>query len=128
MAMEINPEDSNAYNRRGNAKNNLGQQLFYIGLLLAIEINPIDSSFYNNRGNAMKIIGQILAANEYYSEAIEINPKYVDACYNKGIAKKNLGKYKATIQGRSMKFTKGFILKMPPLNKKMANTKRCNKA
>ena len=46
---------------------------------------------YINRGNAKCELGDYRGAIADYNKAIELNPKYVKAYYNRGIAKKRLG-------------------------------------
>ncbi|MCH9705692.1 MAG: tetratricopeptide repeat protein [Proteobacteria bacterium] len=91
-AIKINPQFTEAYNNRGNAKFSLGDTT---GALLdydkAIEINPQLAKPYNNRGNAKINSGDTTAALLDYDKAIRINPQNAEAYNNRGIAKINSG-------------------------------------
>ena len=62
-AIELNPDDADAYYNRGLAKSNLED---YYGAISdynkAIELNPNDALSYNNRGVAKALLGNLSEA------------------------------------------------------------------
>ena len=89
---------ANAYARRGNAKNKMGD---YEGAIAdcdrALEIRPQYARAYNNRGNAKSNMGDYEGAIADYDRAIEISPQYTMAYSNRGITKRKMGDYKGAI-------------------------------
>ncbi len=98
-ALEINPEYTDAYNHRGNAKKEQGN---YSGAIedydKALEIDPKYVAAYNNRGLAKAEQGNYSGAIEDYDKALEIDPKYVAAYNNRGLAKAEQGNYSGAIE------------------------------
>ena len=98
QAIILNPQYADAYNNRGNAKNNLGDYNAAVAdYNEAIRLNPKYANAYNNRGNAKSNLGDYNAAVADYDEAIKLNPKYANAYYNRGIANFFLGNYDSAI-------------------------------
>ena len=59
----------------------------------AIAINPLDSDAWYTKGVALQIeLGDMQGAVDSYSRAIEINPQYFSALFNRGLAYKSLGR------------------------------------
>ncbi len=91
----INPQDSDAYNNRGNAKFRSGD---YQGAISdytkAIEINPQYAAYYSNRGFAKSILKDYQGAISDYSKAIEIYPEDAFLYRFRGNAKELVGDLK----------------------------------
>jgi tetratricopeptide (TPR) repeat protein len=83
-AIEINPDDTNAYTDRGviyAEQGNLTQAISDFNK--AIEINPKNEKAYCNRGIAYYQQGNSPQALLDYNKAIEINPNYSEAYDNR---------------------------------------------
>ncbi|ABM79600.1 tetratricopeptide repeat-containing S1 family peptidase [Prochlorococcus marinus] len=97
-ALEINPEDANTFNNRGNAKHGLGD---YQGAISdytkAIELDPQHALAYDNRGYSKHDLKDYQAAIADYNKAIEIDPQYAIAYNNRGTAKDDLKDYQGAI-------------------------------
>ncbi|GAB1544726.1 hypothetical protein NUACC21_74020 [Scytonema sp. NUACC21] len=92
QAINLNSNNSDAYNKRGLAYFSLGnRQQAIADYNQAIRINPKYAEAYNNRGNARAASGERDAAVDDYSEAIRINPTYAVAYNNRGNARTALG-------------------------------------
>jgi len=91
-AIELNPNDTDAYYKRGSAKSKLQD---YKGAIKdnnkAIELNPNFAMAYLNRGAAKGGLQDYKGAIEDYNKAIELNPDYALAYANRGNAKIRLG-------------------------------------
>jgi TPR repeat/Tetratricopeptide repeat len=84
-ALDINPQDAEAYYNRGNAKYNQGDLETAIeDYNKAIDINPKYANAYNNRGDAKSKQGDLDSAIEDYNKAIDINPTFPEAFCNIG--------------------------------------------
>ena len=82
-SIEINPDDTEAYNNRGLAYAKKGEIDTAIkDFSKVIEINPDDTEAYNNRGLAYAKKGEIDTAIKDFSKAIEMNPDDAEA-YNR---------------------------------------------
>jgi len=72
-ALELNPNDTSAFNNRGFAYSNLGK---YRQAILdydrAIELNPKDADAYYNRGNAYSRLGNSIYANQDFKKAANL--------------------------------------------------------
>jgi tetratricopeptide (TPR) repeat protein len=91
-AIKINPNFSEAYIKRGNARDDLGDKQGAIeDYNQALKINPNYAKAYYNRGTARYDLGDKQSAIADYNQAIKINPYYTDAYNNRGIARSNLG-------------------------------------
>ena len=54
---------------------------------------PLDTGAYNNKGRALAEMGNVQAAVECYDAAMEIDPKYYESHFNKGVLLAKLGDY-----------------------------------
>jgi tetratricopeptide (TPR) repeat protein len=75
-AIELNPEDANAYFNRGGAyrdTGNYGQAVK--DFTRAIELSPKDADAYDNRGIAYDLKGEYAQALKDYNRSIELNPE-----------------------------------------------------
>lgn len=105
-AIELNPNDAEAYGNRGIAKVNLRDNIGAIkDFTKAIELNPNAKEAYSNRGIAKVNLGDnkgaiedLTKAIEDYTKAIELNPNDAKIYYNRGIAKNILGDNKDAIE------------------------------
>ena len=87
-AIRLNPALVEAYNNRGNAKQQLEQYEAAIADYdEAIRLNPTLVEAYSNRGVAKAGLGQYDAAVADYDEAIRLKPDYAEAYINRGAAK-----------------------------------------
>ncbi|MDJ0899053.1 MAG: tetratricopeptide repeat-containing serine protease family protein [Xenococcus sp. MO_188.B8] len=97
-AIEINPDDYQAWTNRGVALGNLGRYQEEIASYdKAIEINPDDAYAWFGRGVALDDLGKYEAAITSYNKAIEINPDDYEAWNNRGISLEKLGRYEAAL-------------------------------
>ncbi|MEI0566725.1 tetratricopeptide repeat protein [Brachyspira pulli] len=97
--IELDNNNSAAYNNRGLAKNNLGQyQEALKDCNKAIELDPNYSNAYNGRGNAKYGLGQYEEAIKDYDKAIELDINFSMAYNNRGLAKNNLCQYEEAIK------------------------------
>jgi tetratricopeptide (TPR) repeat protein len=86
-ALELNPEDANAYNNRGRAYEAKGLYDQAIeDYTRAMAINTKYTDAFNNRRAVYAKKGQSDKAVEDYTRAIVINPRHADAYNNRGIA------------------------------------------
>jgi tetratricopeptide (TPR) repeat protein len=86
-AIEINPQNADAYNNRGNAYRKKGQHDLVISdCTRAIEINPGLADAYYNRAVAYDNKGFYDQAISDLDKAIEINPKLPGAYNSRAIA------------------------------------------
>lgn len=91
-AIYLNPQYSEAYSKRGNAKLCLGQCEEAIkDCNEALRLNPQDAAAYLNRGTARVYLEQYEEAIKDYSEALRLNPRFAPAYNNRGAAKQKLG-------------------------------------
>ena len=97
-AIQLKPDDADAYNNRGNAKHQLGQHVTAISDYdKVIQLKPEDAMAYYNRGNAKRHLGQHFAAISDYDKAIQLKPDDADAYLSRGNAKRHLGQHSAAI-------------------------------
>ncbi len=90
--IKSNPQDSAAYNHRGNAKGKLGEfQGAIRDFHQAIRLNPENWMAYHNCGIAKNKLGMFKDAIKNFDEAIRLNPNDHVAYNNRGVAKQNLG-------------------------------------
>jgi len=96
QAIEINPNDSNAYFRRGAAKRINGDWKGAIAdYSVGIELDPNNVSAYYNRAIAKRIEGDYRGAKDDYTRVIELDPKNAFAYYNRGGIKWSMGDFSA---------------------------------
>ncbi|NER33694.1 MAG: tetratricopeptide repeat protein [Oscillatoria sp. SIO1A7] len=97
-AIELNPNNHEAYHKRGNAQFDLRNYKEAIeDYTAAIKLKPEYVNAYYNRGLANDEAGNYGAAVEDYSKVIEIEPTDRDAYYKRAVAYHNLGNYSAAI-------------------------------
>jgi tetratricopeptide (TPR) repeat protein len=90
--ISLDPNDSEAFFRRGNAKKELGDKQGALSdYTEAIRLNPYDAESYKNRGDAKNGLGDIQGALSDYNEAIRLDPEFKDAYLNRGWVKFLLG-------------------------------------
>jgi tetratricopeptide (TPR) repeat protein len=82
-AIELNPNDANAWYNKGYALGNLAKyEEAIIAFDKAIEIKPDDANAWNNKGYALFNLGKYEEAIECYDKALEIEPKNIVALNN----------------------------------------------
>ncbi len=97
-AIELNPQFSEAYYNRGNARRASGDHQGAItDYDKAIELNPQFSGAYYNRGNARRASGDHQGAIADYGKAIELNPQDAEAYNNRGNARRASGDHQGAI-------------------------------
>jgi len=98
-AIELNPRLAMAYNNRGNAYSNLGNDQQAIrDYNKAIELNPQLAMAYNNRGNAYFKLDNYQQAIKDFNKAIELDPQLAMAYNNRGNAYVKLGNFHQAIE------------------------------
>lgn len=107
-AIDLNPNDVDAYNNLGCFLNELGRNKEAIEKYQkAIDLNPNDDIVYSNFGNALSDLGRNKEAIENHKKAIELNPKNNLAYNNLGDTFNILGRYEEAIaillKGESIK-------------------------
>ena len=83
-AIELDPNDADAYNGRGvafEAKGDMDKAIAYYNR--ALELDPQFVRAYNGRGNAYRAKGELSRAVADYNRAIELDPNYVYAYSNR---------------------------------------------
>ncbi|MGM3304654.1 tetratricopeptide repeat protein [Anabaena sp. WFMT] len=92
QALQLRPNDSLIYKKRGLARYFLGDKQSAIDdYTKAIYINPNDANAYQNRGNVKFALKDCQDAIYDYTEAIKINPNLAIAYYKRGIVHSVLG-------------------------------------
>src|SRR3989338_7098103 len=98
-AIALDPNYAAAYNNRGVAYKNKGQNDRAIeDYNKAIALDPNYAAAYNNRGNAYANKGQYDRAIEDYNKAIALDPNYAKAYNNRGGAYDNKGQNDRAIE------------------------------
>lgn len=90
-SIEHEPDVPFVYNSLGIARYKAGD---YDGAIADLtKVTQLDPFFnvYNNLGTVQLAQGDAQAAIDSYTRALEMNPGYVDAVYNRGVARLNLG-------------------------------------
>ena len=96
--IKINPQDLQAYDKRGIAKYNLGEYKNALNdFNHAISIYPNYANAYYHRGKAKGGLKDYKGAIDDYNEATKIDPNNADAYYYLGHAKYELNDYKEAI-------------------------------
>jgi tetratricopeptide (TPR) repeat protein len=91
-AIKLDPNYANAYNNRGNIRDELGDKQGAIAdYTQAIKINPNDADAYFNRGIVQDKLGDKQRAIADYTQAIKINPNDADAYIERGNTLAELG-------------------------------------
>jgi len=97
-ALELQPGFAEAYNNRGNAKDDLGRhEEAFADYDKALELQPGLAEVYFNRGNAKHDLGRSEEAIADYDKAIALKPDYAGAYNNRGNAKGGLGRSEEAI-------------------------------
>jgi len=97
-ALEIKPDDHDAWNYRGVALDDLGRFAEAIASYdKALEIKPDDHEAWYGRGFALGNLGRFAEAIASFDRALEIKPDYHEAWNNRGIALGNLGRFEEEI-------------------------------
>ena len=92
-AVELLPNDAEAYSNLGGALYELGQlDAARMTCLRALEINCDSADAHNNLGNVLKELGQLDGAESCYRRALEIVPDFAWAHNNLASTLKNLGR------------------------------------
>ena len=94
MAIQLDPDDPQAYFNRGLVRIELGGQHedALADFDKAIDLNPNNADAYNNRGGVKVILERFDEALTDYDEAIRLNPEHVLAYYHRGILMNHLGR------------------------------------
>ena len=99
QALEINPNNVDAYSNRGGVRSELGDnQGAMEDSNQALRIDPNDVHAYINRGNARSALGDKRGAIEDYNKALRINPNYPLTYSNRGVARSDLGDNQGAIE------------------------------
>ncbi len=87
-AIEINPQNALAYNKRGDAFYRLGDyKKAQADSSKAIELNPQDAHAYYDRGFSFYQLGKYKQAIADYNQAINLNSRNAYAYYGRGLAR-----------------------------------------
>ncbi|NDJ22485.1 tetratricopeptide repeat protein [Nostoc sp. B(2019)] len=99
QALQLNPNNTDLYYRRGLAHYQLGD---YEGAIAdysqAIQINLHDAKSYNKRGLALYQLGRLEEAIDDYTQAIRINPNVAVAYKNRAEARSHIGDNQGAIE------------------------------
>ncbi|MEH2244633.1 tetratricopeptide repeat protein [Nostoc sp.] len=88
QAIELDPQNALAYNRRGDAYYRLGDyEQAQADSSQAILLNPQDANAYFDRGFAFSELGKYKEAIADYTQAIKLNSKDAYAYYGRGLAR-----------------------------------------
>ncbi len=99
QAIEANPENSEAYNNRGNAYFFLNQPEEAIkNYNQAIKLNPELSRAYYNRGFAYQRQGKTELAVKDFNKTLSLNPDYLPAYLNRAVVRSILGDNQGAIE------------------------------
>jgi tetratricopeptide (TPR) repeat protein len=97
--IEANPKDYMAYQYRGEAKSNLGEdKAAILDFDEALQLNPSLASAYGLRGDSKAFVGNDKGAIEDYTLGLKHNPKDILLYFHRATAKFNLQDYKGTIE------------------------------
>ncbi|MBQ9535011.1 MAG: tetratricopeptide repeat protein [Clostridia bacterium] len=97
-AIELKPDDADAYNNRGNVHDELGEYKKAIeDYDEAIKLKTDYADAYNNRGVAHADLGEYKKAIEDYDKAIELKPDLAEAYNNRGVAHSKLYEYEKAV-------------------------------
>lgn len=94
QTLEINPQNSLAYNHRGDAFYNLGDyEKAQADSSRAIALNPQDGNAYYDRGFAWFGLGKYKEAIADYTQAVKLNSQNPYAYYGRGLARVEIKNY-----------------------------------
>ncbi|MCC5660667.1 tetratricopeptide repeat protein [Nostoc sp. XA010] len=98
QAIELDPKNALAYNKRGDAYYRLGDyEQAQADSSQAISLNPQDANAYFDRGFAFSELGKYKEAIADYTQAIKLNSKDAYAYYGRGLARTQLKDNKGAI-------------------------------
>ncbi|WP_413198737.1 tetratricopeptide repeat protein [Nostoc piscinale] len=98
QTLEINPQNSLAYNHRGDAFSRLGDyEKAQADSSQAIALNPQDANAYYDRGFALFGLGKYKDAIADYTKAIKLNSQNPYAYYGRGLAQVKVKEYQSAI-------------------------------
>ncbi|MBD2533284.1 tetratricopeptide repeat protein [Nostoc flagelliforme FACHB-838] len=108
QAIELDPQNALAYNRRGDAYYRLGDyEQAQADSSQAILLNPQDANAYFDRGFAFSELNKYKEAIADYTQAIKLNSKDAYAYYGRGLARAKSKDNKGAIED----FSKAIALK-----------------
>ncbi|OYT17979.1 MAG: hypothetical protein CCU26_19150 [Nitrospira sp. UW-LDO-01] len=98
-AIQLNPNDADAYTNRGNARAHKGD---FDGAMQdyteALRLQPDHADAYNNRGNARSSNGDFAGGMQDCTEAIRLKPDDADAYNSRGIMRVKMGDLDGAIE------------------------------
>lgn len=98
-AIQLNPNDADAYTNRGNARAHKGD---FDGAMQdyteALRLQPDHADAYNNRGNARSSNGDFAGGVQDCTEAIRLKPDDADAYNSRGIMRVKMGDLDGAIE------------------------------
>ncbi|MCC5608565.1 tetratricopeptide repeat protein [Nostoc sp. CHAB 5834] len=98
QAIELDPKNALAYNKRGDAYYRLGDyEQAQADSSQAISLNPQDANAYFDRGFALSELGKYKEAIADYTQAIKLNSQDTYAYYGRGLARTQLKDNKGAI-------------------------------
>jgi tetratricopeptide (TPR) repeat protein len=122
--LEKNPDNSAAYNDRGNLYYRAGlYQQAVEDYSKAIDLDPDNAAAFNNRGNTYDKLGQPDKAIAGLTQAIEIDANYKEAYYNRATIFEKMGLQQRAIEDLDRtiaidgKYYKAYFLKATALEK-----------
>jgi len=108
-ALRLNPRYVEAYNKRGEAFNELAQyERALKDFDAALGLNSQFAEAYFNRGNAYNDLGQAERAIKDYDEALRVDQNYLGAYYNRALAHMSLRRGEAAADARAYLKIKGW--------------------
>ena len=91
-AIEQNPNDGDAYYKRGLALAQKGQFARAIGDFdQAIRANPADAEAFNNRCFVRAVLDELQRALQDCNESLRLRPNFIDALDSRGLVKLKIG-------------------------------------
>jgi tetratricopeptide (TPR) repeat protein len=97
-AIQLNPEDTQAYIERGQAYGNLGElQLAINDFSRAIDLDPQIADVYQHRGYAYGLLGQHQRALQDFSQAIRTGAQSAEAYFGRALAHRSLNQHKQAV-------------------------------
>ena len=98
LALELAPNDSRAYDTRGNSLHDLGRiEEALEAWEQAVELAPRTHHLRNDLGLAHMELGHLEEAREQFSEALALDADDADAQYNMGLLQRKLGHKRSSI-------------------------------
>jgi tetratricopeptide (TPR) repeat protein len=97
-AIEQNPNDGDAYYKRGLALAQKGQFSRAIGDFdQAIRANPADAEAFNNRCFVRAVLNELQRALQDCNESLRLRPNFIDALDSRGLVKLKIGAHRDAI-------------------------------